>query len=188
MTDFENAGTVQGSNDTNNDGWTEDGNCAGKIYIFSGQDLRCRSWDALYNLSGHACCGGYEDTLWGLVSCKDDEKLLAKKKDAQLCREIGEYCSKKIKLGFAKICVQKKKTYCCFNSKLAKTIVEQGNIQLGRNFGSAESPNCQGFQVQDFEKLDFSKMDFTDAFDLPSSSDINGIISGLKNLGNNISK
>jgi hypothetical protein len=120
MTDFENAGTVQGSNDTNNDGWTEDGNCAGNIYIFSGQDLRCRSWDALYNLSGHACCGGY--------------------------------------------------------------------IQLGRNFGSAESPNCQGFQVEDFEKLDFSKMDFTDAFDLPSSSDINGIISGLKNLGNNISK
>ena len=188
MTDFENAGTVQGSNDTNNNGWTEDGNCAGKIYIFSGQDLRCRSWDTLYNLSGHACCGGYEDTLWGLVSCKDDEKLLAKKKDAQLCREIGEYCSKKIKLGFTKICVQKKKSYCCFNSKLAKTIVEQGNIQLGRNFGSAESPSCQGFQVKDFEKLDFSKMDFTNAFDLPSSSDINGIISGLKNLGNNISK
>ena len=184
--DLSQEGSVTGANDTNNSGWTEDGNCAGKINIFPGKDLRCRSWDAFTSIGGGACCGSSSSMIFGLTSCNDDEKMLAKKKEASLCHYVGEYCSKKIKLGFTKVCVQKKQTSCCFNSKLGKAIVEQGKSQLNRNFGTAESPDCKGFAIEDFEKLDFSKMDLSGAFDLPSASDVSGIISGLKNLGTSI--
>jgi len=58
--------------------------------------------------------------------------------------------------------VQKKKTYCCFGSPLARIAAEQGRIQLGFDFGTAKSPNCRGFTPEEFQKLDFSKIDFSE--------------------------
>ncbi|MCV3371851.1 conjugal transfer protein TraN [Campylobacter lari] len=47
----------------------------------------------------------------GLVSCKEDEKKLAKLNQQNRCVEVGEYCSKKIKfIG----CIQHKKNTLLF--------------------------------------------------------------------------
>ena len=77
------------------------------------------------------------------------------------CHEVGKYCKKKIPLLG---CVQKATSYCCFNSKLARIIHEQGRPQL-KNFdgwGKAGSPQCRGFTPDEFQALDFSKIDMTE--------------------------
>ncbi|ENU4835460.1 conjugal transfer protein TraN [Escherichia coli] len=74
------------------------------------------------------------------------------------CHEVGTYCKKKIPLLG---CVQKATGYCCFNSKLARIIHEQGRPQL-KNFngwGDAGSPQCRGFSPDEFQAIDFSKID-----------------------------
>ncbi|MCS7199934.1 MAG: conjugal transfer protein TraN [Caldimicrobium sp.] len=83
--------------------------------------------------------------------------------DSGYCHYIGERCVKKL-LG---TCVQKTKVFCCFNSKLARIIHQQGRPQLttfGPNggWGSAKSPNCRGFTAKEFQSLDFGRIDFSE--------------------------
>lgn len=156
--DFENLGTVEGQNDKNNSGWNNDGQCAGQLYIFNGEDKRCRLKDKFFGLTGGGCCDK-DKVFMGLIACKDNEKILAKKRNNDLCHYVGQYCSKKLKfLG----CIQTSESYCCFSSKLGRIIHEQGRPQLGISWGSGDSPNCRGFTPDEFQKLDFSKLDFTE--------------------------
>lgn len=100
--------------------------------------------------------------LSGLLSCEDAEKVLAMKRDARLCRGIGSFCSKKI--GLIKVCVEKTETYCCFNSRLARILNEQGRAQIGKSWGSAQSPDCGGFSLAQLQSLDFSRMDLSEFY------------------------
>ena len=63
--------------------------------------------------------------------------------------------------------------FCCFNSKLARIIQEQGRPQL-KSFnpnpwgvptddGPADA-DCRGFTSTEFQMLDFSKMDLSEYF------------------------
>jgi len=162
--DVTNADTPVGINDKKNDGWNNDGSCSGSIYIFNGKDKRCRSSDTFFGFTGGGCCDK-DKVFMGVVQCKEDEKNLAKKRDKKQCHYIGEYCSKELNLLFTKVCIQHKKTYCCFNSKLARIINEQGRPQIGKSWGSAKSPNCSGFKPEEFQKLDFSKLDLSEFYD-----------------------
>jgi len=157
--DIENYDTTVGLNDKNNDGWTVNGDCAGKIYIFNGADSRCRS-----KIAGGVvddCCK-HDNFLFGMIDCSDKEAVLDAKKEAEQCHYVGEYCSQKV---FG-ACVTKKKTYCCFNSKLGRIIVEEGRKQLKNlDWGSAKNPNCRGFSPEEFQKIDFSRIDLTEFTD-----------------------
>ena len=93
-----------------------------------------------------------------LMSCEQEDQLTAMRKGQNLCVSLGSYCSQK----FLKICVEKKEGYCCFNSRLARIIQEQGRAQLGKSWGSPESPECSGFTTAEFESLDFSRIDLTE--------------------------
>jgi len=93
-----------------------------------------------------------------LISCEPADQLTAIKKSENLCVALGSYCSKKV----LKICVEKKEGYCCFNSRLARIIQQQGRAQLGKSWGSAKSPECSGFTAVEFENLDFSRIDMTE--------------------------
>jgi conjugal transfer mating pair stabilization protein TraN len=93
-----------------------------------------------------------------LISCEQEDQLTAMKKSQNLCVSLGSYCSSKI----LKVCVEKKEGYCCFNSRLARIIQEQGRAQLGKSWGSAKSPECSGFTLAEFESLDFSQIDLTE--------------------------
>ena len=100
--------------------------------------------------------------LSGLLDCEESEQVLAMKRDARLCRGVGSYCSQRI--GLIKVCVEKTESYCCFNSRLARILNEQGRAQLGKSWGSAESPDCGGFSVAQLESLDFSRMDLSEFY------------------------
>ena len=86
---------------------------------------------------------------------------------AKDCHYVGDYCQKKWPLVG---CVQKAKSYCCFNSKMARIIHEQGRPQLqsfqpNGAWGIPEAPNCRGFTPDEFQALDFSRIDLSEYFE-----------------------
>jgi conjugal transfer mating pair stabilization protein TraN len=161
QSNLENLDTQVGKDDKNNDGWSEDGACTGTIYIFNGKSNKCRTSDMFFGLVGGGCCDK-EKVFAGLVACKENEKVLAKKREQKQAHFIGNFCSKKLRLGLVSICVQKSDSYCTFNSSLGKIIQEQGREQLGISWGSSENPQCRGFTPEEFQKIDFSKIDLTE--------------------------
>lgn len=82
--------------------------------------------------------------------------------DSGFCHELGTYCKTK----WLGECVQKAKSYCCFNSKMARIIHEQGRAQLNTfdGFGSVKEPECRGFSPEEFQSLDFSQIDMTEYY------------------------
>lgn len=137
------------------------------VRAFTGEAKSCKKFAAGFN----NCC---KDSGWGqdigLSSCSSDEKALGKAKEKKLTVYVGEYCSKKV-LG---VCLEKKRGYCVFDSKLARIVQEQGRRgQLGIGFGSGKSPDCRGITVDELQKLDFGVMNFSDFYDdLDAGSDI----------------
>lgn len=137
------------------------------VRAFTGEGKSCKKFAAGFN----NCC---KDSGWGqdvgLSSCSSDEKALGKAKEKKLTVYVGEYCSKKV-LG---VCLEKKRGYCQFDSKLARIVQEQGRRdQLGVGFGSGKSPDCRGITVDELQRLDFGVMNFSDFYsDLDAGSDI----------------
>ncbi len=80
------------------------------------------------------------------------------KKGQNLCHYVGTYCSKGEKFG----CIERSESYCCFNSRLARIIQEEGRKQTGKSWGSAKNPDCSGFTLEEFETLDFEAMDLSE--------------------------
>lgn len=92
-----------------------------------------------------------------IMSCPEEASIVAMKKDTGLCVEVGGYCSRKLPI--LNVCIQRKRSYCCFNSKLAKIINQEGKRQLGRGNGSPENPDCSGLTAEDFSIIDLSRAD-----------------------------
>jgi len=95
-----------------------------------------------------------------MLSCNEEEGILALKRGANLCVSLGSYCSKK----FLGVCITKKQSYCCYNSKLAKIINVAGRSQLSIGFGNIKNPDCSGFTTAQLQAIDFSTIDFSEAF------------------------
>lgn len=93
------------------------------------------------------------------LQCSTEEQVLSLKKGQNLCHYVGTYCSQKAILGG---CLTKKDTQCCFNSRLARILHEQGRPQIGRGWGSAQAPDCGGFTIQELGQLDFARMDLSE--------------------------
>lgn len=94
------------------------------------------------------------------LSCDKDENVLAMKRGASLCRGTGSYCASR----FLGICRTRKQSYCCFNSRLARLINEQGRAQIGKGWGSARDPDCSGFTVGELQGLNFAAMDLSEFY------------------------
>lgn len=103
--------------------------------------------------------------VMSMMSCSEDEGKLAMKQGAGLCHAVGTYCSSCIRvLGHCVSCITHTTAKCCFNSALSRIVNEQGRAQLGKGWGSAESPDCSGFTVAQLQRLDFSRMDLTEFY------------------------
>lgn len=100
--------------------------------------------------------------LSGILSCEQAEQILAMKRDNRLCHSVGSYCSAKIPI--LGTCIQTTQTYCCFNSRLARIMNEQGRGQLARSWGAPKSPDCSGFSLAQLQSLDFSRMNLTEFY------------------------
>jgi conjugal transfer mating pair stabilization protein TraN len=137
------------------------------VSAFTGRGQSCRKAAVGFN----NCCkaSGWGSDI-GLAHCSSDEKALGQAKERLLTVDVGEYCSKKV-LG---VCLEKKRSYCVFDSKLAQIVQQQGRQwQLGIGFGSAKSPNCSGINVAQLQALNFAIMDFKNFYaDLENGSAI----------------
>jgi len=94
--------------------------------------------------------------------CPDASIETLQAKQAGRTHFIGSYCKRDFPLIG---CVQEADVYCVFNS----IIQEQGRLQLqrfapGGKWGSAKSPNCEGFSPEEFQMLDFSQIDLSEMF------------------------
>lgn len=94
-----------------------------------------------------------------IFACTEDETKLNMLKDQRLCTSptaIGTYCS----ADFLGICVARREAYCCFSSAFGRVFQEQARPQLGKNFGTPQSPECSGLTVDQISHLNFDAMDF----------------------------
>jgi hypothetical protein len=135
--------------------------------IFKGSDRRCTR----NCLNFRDCCGSGKG--WGvslkLTNCDAKEKELRELRDKNRCVMVGTYCAEKL----AGQCIRKKTTFCCYTSKLAKIIQEQGRGQLGLGFGSPKQPQCQGLTPEQLSKIDFRQVNFSDLFqDIAASTKV----------------
>lgn len=120
--------------------------------VFSGQKSQCSK----YMLNEKSCCGSDKGFLFG---CNADEKKLADARNKGTAHLVGSYCESKGAFG---LCLEKRETYCVFNSVLARVIQEQGRAQIGKSWGTPENSSCSAFSLKEIESIDFEKIDFSD--------------------------
>ncbi len=130
------------------------------LRIFRGQDNRCS-----INFGGafKNCCtsdGGVGTRMHIATTCTADEKKLVAARAKNLCIFVGSRVKKKV-LG---VVVSKESVFCCYPTKLGFAIQRGARAQLGRDFGSAEQPRCEGLTPDELSRVDFSRIDLSDTF------------------------
>lgn len=126
------------------------------VVIFKGEGQGCRVGGG----GSLNCCNdtGFLNGTFG--SCSEGELSLIDRQQAKATHYVGSYCSSKFL-----ICFQRTYVYCMYNSKLARVIQEEVHRISSKSWGSAKSPQCGGFSVEELETLDFSLMDLSEVFD-----------------------
>ena len=87
-------------------------------------------------------------------TCEQEEFELGAKRELRACHRVGSYCKKDV----LSWCVEKRESYCCFNTPLARIMNEQIRPQLGRDWGEAEAPECFGINVADLARVDWNRV------------------------------
>lgn len=119
--------------------------------IFNGDNLQCRR---AFNTSvAFDCCPRSEGKGFciraGMGKCNQEEQDLFERNKLGQCRRIGKISG----------LVLREYAYCCFPSKLARIIHEEGRKQLGISWGTPSNPNCRALTIDELKQLDFSSMD-----------------------------
>ena len=135
--------------------------------IFTGKAMECsRSIVNAKNCCGISASGWAEGVI---LDCADDERQLAKAKEAGKVVEAGngnnEYCYNEV-LG---VCTSYHRVYCIFDSKIARIVQSEGRKkQLGISFGAvgddSASPNCRGITPEELSKIKFDQIDFSELY------------------------
>ena len=128
-----------------------------KVQIFKGENLKCQK--SFFEGNVFDCCKKMEGIALSikLASCKTEEKCLARYRQEGKCHFIG---SQKVKLGTVT-----EHVYCCFPSKLARIIHEQGRKQLGIKWGKADKPKCRGLSLEELQRINFSQIDLSEVIE-----------------------
>lgn len=131
------------------------------ISIFSGKAMRCGKnvadslmYDCCFTHSGLA-----RDA--GLAKCDAEEVGLAEMRSQGLCHYVGSFKEKFLGLWDSRT----RHVFCCFKSKLARVVNEEGRSQLGTDWGSAKEPKCGGFAADQLARIDFTRMDLSELFE-----------------------
>ena len=101
------------------------------------------------------------DILVNLIwQCTQEEFELGAKRQLKVCHYNGSYCEGKI-LG---ICIEKRDSYCCYNSPLARILQEQvrKQPQVNRPYGEADSPDCSGLTAVDLQLVNWDLVDLSE--------------------------
>jgi hypothetical protein len=91
-----------------------------------------------------------------IYECEEEELDLAMKRELLSTHKIGSYCKTEV-LG---ACIEKRQSYCVFDSPLSRIMMEQiyAQSQMNLNWGTAKKPNCTGVGIQDLDKVDWDKV------------------------------
>lgn len=101
-----------------------------------------------------ALYSAYQDA----IACDNEDYTTATKNKGKLCYAYGSYCaSKQCTLWGSCTCTTHRTNHCCFNSKIARIINQQGKPQLGIPLSQ-----CSGFTPEQFVQLDFSQIDLSE--------------------------
>ena len=126
----------------------------GSFNIFTGNHHQCKK----VVLGFKNCC---KNSGWGLSfnlsQCSESEKVLGEKRGAGMCHYLGSYKD-------GSLFPNRYDSYCCFNSKLARIIHQQGRPYVPLAWGSAKRPVCRGFTPEELQQIDFGKIDFSEFF------------------------
>ncbi|HHU0101967.1 TPA: type-F conjugative transfer system mating-pair stabilization protein TraN [Legionella pneumophila] len=122
--------------------------------LFGGKAVQCKIWP----LNLIDCC---HDKGWGkdidLLHCREEDKALGRAKLNYVAHYLGEFCSEEV----AGVCLEHKRSYCVFPSKMARIIQEARLTQVnGHGLGDAEHPTCAGMSVAELQKMDLGRVDF----------------------------
>lgn len=90
-----------------------------------------------------------------------DEKKSYEMSKKGLCHYLGTECTDRLNLIIGSICLVNTRKYCCYDSKLARVLVEQSYLQLGKDWNAG----CNGLTIDDLNSLDFSTMDLSEIED-----------------------
>ena len=171
------------------EGFNADGSCDGQVLFFNLKGYKCQSSYKIKGIHINNCCNG---NAWSNMThgCGQQAEDYQKENMKKFCVTVGERCVKtncvaRVKDWKGKThCIGKycESTYrgsCCFNSKVARIINEQGRAQIKRGWGTSANPDCRGFTPDEFQKLDFSKIDLSEYIDdVQSKIKIDGVNTG----------
>jgi conjugal transfer mating pair stabilization protein TraN len=92
-------------------------------------------------------------------ACEQEEFELGAKRQLKVCHYVGSYCASDI----VGICIEKKETYCCYNSPLARIMQEQIRIQgVDGGWGSGKHPNCGGLTPAQLAGVNWDAVDLSE--------------------------
>ena len=114
-----------------------------------------------------------------LIKCDQHEKVLGMRIGAGLCYGGHRWCSKRRWF----TCKERKQSFCCYNSKLAKTISSQGKRQL-----NIDQNHCGGFTQEQINKIDFDQIDLSEVVNDFNTSVNKSILNDYVNNNKKITK
>jgi len=92
-------------------------------------------------------------------ACEEEEFELGAKRQLKVCHYVGSYCASDI-LG---VCIEKKESYCCYNSPLARIMQEQIRAQgVAGGWGSAKNPRCDGLYTSQLAQVNWDAVDLSE--------------------------
>ena len=125
------------------------------LTIFTADDKKCKK----RSLGFSDCC---QDDGWGVdlgvAKCSTTEKELGEAKQNGLTHYIGSYKSGP---WYNR---KRYQVYCVYNSKLSRIFMEQANVQLGLEYGTPRSPECNGLTMDQMANLDMDQIDLSEYF------------------------
>ena len=93
-----------------------------------------------------------------ITACGNSDMITGMRKGQNLCHHVGTYC----KESFLGLCIKEEESHCCFNSRLARIVQQQGRLQLNKSWGPADAPICEGFTQAEISGLNFATMDLSE--------------------------
>lgn len=91
-------------------------------------------------------------------ACEEEEFELGAKRQMKVCHYVGSFCKTQV-LG---VCIEKRDSYCCFNSPLSRILQEQVRAQTGRSWGSGREPDCGGLRPPELAQVDWDRVDLSE--------------------------
>lgn len=122
--------------------------------LFKASNITCR---VVYKTNRFNYCNQNKDG-WG-ASASEKELHKAQREGRAIIAYPDTYCSKTQKILGHRTCVQRRQSWCLFQSKLAKLIQIEARRQLGINFGyvggKSNRADCRGLTAIEVSSIQF---------------------------------